>query len=129
MIVLQKVKEKVLRQIGLAEGKASPVQDILSHMLLTADEDGKFMKESDIADKILGLLIGGHDTASSACAFIVKYLAELPHVYQGVYKGMYVPNFTILNLTISGAFKWGDYLVFLKYGYVVLHKVLISREG
>ncbi|CAL5349107.1 unnamed protein product [Camellia sinensis] len=74
------------RKIGLAEGKASPVQDILSHMLLTTDEDGKFMKESDIADKILGLLIGGHDTASSACAFIVKYLAELPHVYQGVYK-------------------------------------------
>ncbi|KAL7175566.1 hypothetical protein ACSBR2_029212 [Camellia fascicularis] len=74
------------RKIDLVEGKASPTQDILSHMLLTADEDGKFMKEIDIADKILGLLIGGHDTASSACAFIVKYLAELPHIYQGVYK-------------------------------------------
>ncbi|KAK3003469.1 hypothetical protein RJ639_019378 [Escallonia herrerae] len=49
-------------------------QDILSHMLLTSDEDGKFMAELDIADKILGLLIGGHDTASSACTFIVKYL-------------------------------------------------------
>ncbi|KAL7166077.1 hypothetical protein ACSBR2_036866 [Camellia fascicularis] len=66
-------------------------------MLLTADEDGKFMKESAIADKILGLLIGGHDTASSACAFIVKYLAELPYIYQGVYKDMYV----LLNLTFS----------------------------
>ncbi|GMQ07595.1 hypothetical protein CsSME_00051729 [Camellia sinensis var. sinensis] len=74
------------RKIDLAEGKASPTQDILSYMLLTPDEDGKFMKETDIADKILGLLIGGHDTASSACAFIVKYLAELPHIYQGVYK-------------------------------------------
>ncbi|GMQ03066.1 hypothetical protein CsSME_00049017 [Camellia sinensis var. sinensis] len=83
------------------EGKASPTQDILSRMLLMVDEDGKFMKESDIADKILGLLIGGHDTASSACAFIVKYLAELPHIYQGVYKDMYV----LLNLTFSGASK------------------------
>ncbi|CAL5418143.1 unnamed protein product [Camellia sinensis] len=72
------------RKIDLVEGKASPTQDILSHMLLTANEDGKFMKEIDIANKILGLLIGGHDTASSACAFIVKYLAELPHIYQGV---------------------------------------------
>ncbi|KAI5659133.1 hypothetical protein M9H77_27926 [Catharanthus roseus] len=73
------------RKIDLADGKALPTQDILSHMLLTSDENGKFMHELDIADKILGLLIGGHDTASSACAFIVKYLAELPEIYEGVY--------------------------------------------
>ncbi|XP_052198345.1 cytochrome P450 716A75-like [Diospyros lotus] len=72
------------RKTELAEGKASPTQDILSHMLLAADEDGKFMAEMDIADKILGLLVGGHDTASSACAFIVFYLADLPDVYQAV---------------------------------------------
>lgn len=74
------------RKMDLSDGKASPTQDILSHMLLTSDEDGKFMHELDIADKILGLLVGGHDTASSACAFIVKYLAELPEIYDGVYK-------------------------------------------
>ncbi|KAI3775260.1 hypothetical protein L1987_49831 [Smallanthus sonchifolius] len=56
-------------------------------MLVFSDEDGRYMAECDIADKILGLLIGGHDTASSACAFIVKYLAELPEIYNGVYKG------------------------------------------
>lgn len=76
------------RNVDLAEGKASPTQDILSHMLLTSDENGQFMNEMDIADKILGLLIGGHDTASAACTFIVKYLAELPHIYEQVYKGM-----------------------------------------
>ncbi|XP_022842841.1 beta-amyrin 28-oxidase-like [Olea europaea var. sylvestris] len=74
------------RKLDLAEGKASPTQDILSHMLLTSDENGKFMHELDIADKILGLLIGGHDTASSACTFIIKFLAELPEVYDGVYR-------------------------------------------
>lgn len=75
------------RKLDLADGKASTTQDILSHMLLTADEDGRFMTEMDIADKILGLLIGGHDTASAACTFVVKYLAELPHVYEAVCKG------------------------------------------
>ncbi|KAI7989762.1 Beta-amyrin 28-monooxygenase [Camellia lanceoleosa] len=90
------------RKIDLTEGKASLTQDILSHMLLTADEDGKFIKESDIADKILGLLIGGHDTASSACAFIVKYLAELPHIYQGVYKAREVLR---LAPPVQGAFR------------------------
>ncbi|KAK9293055.1 hypothetical protein L1049_021039 [Liquidambar formosana] len=74
------------RKIDLAERKATPTQDILSHMLLTSDEDGRFMNEMDIADKILGLLIGGHDTASATITFVVKYLAELPEIYDQVYK-------------------------------------------
>ncbi|KAM7477450.1 hypothetical protein LguiA_025663 [Lonicera macranthoides] len=81
-------KELVLiikqRKIDLAEGKATPTQDILSHMLSTSDEDGNFRNELDIANKIMALLIGGHDTASSACTFILKYLAELPDVYDKV---------------------------------------------
>lgn len=76
------------RKIDLAENKASPTQDILSHMLLRTDENGQHMNEMDIADKILGLLIGGHDTASAAITFIVKYLAELPHIYNEVKRGM-----------------------------------------
>ncbi|XAR57665.1 hypothetical protein NMG60_11025906 [Bertholletia excelsa] len=73
------------RKIDLAEKRASPTQDVLSHMLLTPDEDGKYMQEMDVADKILGLLIGGHDTASITITFIVKYLADLPHVYKQVF--------------------------------------------
>lgn len=65
-------------------------------MLLTCDENGTYMNELDIADKILGLLIGGHDTASASCTFIVKYLAELPHIYDGVYKGKYHIFFSFL---------------------------------
>lgn len=71
----------------MADGRASPTQDILSHMLLFINENGKSVEETDIADKILGLLIGGYDTLNSACAFIVKYLAELPEIYEGVHKG------------------------------------------
>ncbi|XWS16590.1 hypothetical protein CRYUN_Cryun34aG0102100 [Craigia yunnanensis] len=36
--------------------------------------------------KVLGLLIWGHDTASAAITFILKYLAELPTIYNEVYK-------------------------------------------
>ncbi|XWS11650.1 hypothetical protein CRYUN_Cryun37aG0017300 [Craigia yunnanensis] len=74
------------RKIDLAENKASPNQDILSHMLLATDENGQYLNELNIADRILGLLIGGHDTASAAITFIVKYLAELPNIYNEVYK-------------------------------------------
>lgn len=72
------------RKIDLAEGKASRTQDIVSHMLVTCDDDGKLTHE---LDKILGLMVGGHHTA---CTFIVKYLAELPHVYHAVYKATYI---------------------------------------
>lgn len=75
------------RKVDLAEKKATTTQDILSHMLTITDENGQNMSEMDIADKILGLLIGGHDTASIVISFIVKYLAELPHVYNAVYEG------------------------------------------
>lgn len=75
-----------LRKIDCSS-RTKESEDILWHMLSTVDENGKYMNELDIADKILGLLIGGHDTSSSACAFIVKYLVDLPHVYHAVYQG------------------------------------------
>ncbi|KAG8494841.1 hypothetical protein CXB51_012441 [Gossypium anomalum] len=74
------------RKMDLAENKATPNQDILSHMLLATDEKGQYLNELNIADRILGLLIGGHDTASATVTFIVKYLAELPNIYNEVYK-------------------------------------------
>ncbi|QCE12636.1 Cytochrome P450 [Vigna unguiculata] len=86
------IKEKLLkimreRREELANGTASQTQDILSHMLSSCDENGQYMTENLIADKILGLLIGGHDTASSACTFVVKYLADLPpNIYENVYR-------------------------------------------
>ncbi|XP_057768167.1 beta-amyrin 28-monooxygenase-like [Salvia miltiorrhiza] len=108
------------RKLDLADGTASPTQDILSHMLLTSDETGKFMHELDIADKILGLLIGGHDTASSACAFVVKYLAELPHIYQGVYK----EQTEIANSKKEGELlNWED-IQKMKYSWNVACEVL-----
>jgi len=108
------------RKIDLAEGKATPTQDILSHMLLTSDEDGKFMAELDVADKILGLLVGGHDTASSACCFVVKYLAELPEVYEGVYK----EQMEIAKTKAPGELLNCDDIQKMKYSWNVACEVL-----
>ncbi|KAB5514871.1 hypothetical protein DKX38_028777 [Salix brachista] len=108
------------RNKDLAEGKASPTQDILSHMLLTCDENGKCMNELDIADKILGLLVGGHDTASAACTFIVKYLAELPHIYEEVYK----EQMEIAKSKTPGELlNWGD-IQKMKYSWNVACEVM-----
>ncbi|KAL4571180.1 hypothetical protein LXL04_017932 [Taraxacum kok-saghyz] len=96
------------RMSDLAEGKASPTQDILSHMILYSDEVGKFMVDTDIADKILGLLIGGHDTGSSACAFIVKYLVELPEIYEAVHKDTMLNEYFEAN-SIPESFEYTAY--------------------
>lgn len=111
------------RKIDLGEGKATASQDILSHMLLTSDENGKFMNELDIADKILGLLIGGHDTASSACTFIVKFLAELPEVYDAVYKGK-VFFFFFLN-----SFICLGYFIFKKMVLIEVNLCIYRTNG
>ncbi|KAL7137790.1 hypothetical protein ABFS83_10G116600 [Erythranthe nasuta] len=98
------------RTIDLADGKASPTQDILSHMLLTCNENGKFMQEFDIADKILGV----------ACTFIVKYLAELPHIYDGVYN----EQMDILKSKAPGdSLNWED-LQKMKYSWNVACEVM-----
>ncbi|KAL9281359.1 unnamed protein product [Arabidopsis thaliana] len=68
------------RKEELKAGKTLKEHDILSHMLMNIGET----KDEDLADKIIGLLIGGHDTASIVCTFVVNYLAEFPHVYQRV---------------------------------------------
>lgn len=89
------IKQRKTELAAAAASSTTPAhhhhhQDILSHMLLAADENGQHMSELDVADKILGLLIGGHDTASAAITFIVKYLAELPHIYNQVLNGNFL---------------------------------------
>ncbi|KAK2982556.1 hypothetical protein RJ640_008179 [Escallonia rubra] len=72
------------RKIDLSDKSASSTQDILSHMLLTTDESGEFFSESNIVSNLFGLIEGGYTTVNSALTFIMKYLAELPHVYDEV---------------------------------------------
>ncbi|KAM5555339.1 hypothetical protein ABKV19_023306 [Rosa sericea] len=108
------------RKVDLADGNASPTQDMLSHMLLACDEDGTYLKESDIADTILGMLVAGFDTLSAELTFIVKYLGELPHIYDAVYK----EQMEIVNSKAPGEpLKWED-LQKMKYSWNVAQEVL-----
>ncbi|WCJ34670.1 Beta-amyrin 28-monooxygenase [Euphorbia peplus] len=108
------------RKVDLAEGNATKNKDILSHMLTITDENGEFMKEFDVADKILGLLIGGHDTASAACTFIIYYLAEYPLIYDRVY----TEQMEIANGKKEGEMlNWED-LQKMKYSWNVACEVM-----
>lgn len=78
------------RKVGLEQGTASPRQDLLSHLLVSPDDNGDFLTEPAVVNNILMLLFAGHDTTTSAITSLLKKLAELPHVYDQVYKGMYM---------------------------------------
>lgn len=76
------------RKLDLSTQKATPTQDILSHLLTMFDGDQQHLiSDSDIvADVIIGLLIAGFDGVNSAVTFTAKYLAEFPHIYDLVYR-------------------------------------------
>uniref|UniRef100_A0A7N0TI33 Cytochrome P450 n=1 Tax=Kalanchoe fedtschenkoi TaxID=63787 RepID=A0A7N0TI33_KALFE len=72
------------RRVALEQRAALPTQDLLSYLLVTADEDGRFLTEEEIVSNILLLLFAGHDTSTCAITVIMKYLAEMPEVYDKV---------------------------------------------
>ena len=72
----------------LSENNATVARDFITHTLLALDENGRsVMNDLLISSNIVGLLLAGHDTTSSAITFVLKYLADFPHVYNEVLKG------------------------------------------
>ncbi|KAK6932205.1 Cytochrome P450 [Dillenia turbinata] len=74
------------RRMELMKKGESATKDILSHMIVIADTTGLFADDADIANKIIGLLMGSHDSTTSAITLTLKCLAEFPHVYDKVFQ-------------------------------------------
>ncbi|XP_057420621.1 beta-amyrin 28-monooxygenase-like isoform X1 [Lotus japonicus] len=70
------------RKVNLEEKGVSPTQDLLSHLLGTSDTNGRFFPEMEIIDNILLLLFAGHDTTRSVLSSVIKYLGQLPQIYE-----------------------------------------------
>lgn len=78
------------RRKEMVESKLETVNrsDLLSRLMLVTDKNGKFVSEKEITNNIVGLLLASYETTSSAVTFVLKYLSELPHIYDEVYKGI-----------------------------------------
>ncbi|PKI78353.1 hypothetical protein CRG98_001296 [Punica granatum] len=75
------------RRLELEMKVASPMEDILTYLLVNADENGKLLPEADIVNEMFGLLFAGHDTMRSAISLLIKYLGEQPRVHEKVFQG------------------------------------------
>lgn len=88
------------RREALDQKIASPSQDILSHLLSSPDENGKYMSELLIANNILLFLFAGHDTSSVTLTLLIKRLAEHPQIYQNILQGQSIDRI-MLNYYVS----------------------------
>ncbi|MBD2360377.1 cytochrome P450 [Anabaena minutissima FACHB-250] len=55
-------------------------QDILSILLAAKDEEGNALSRIDIKDNVLGMLVAGHETLTSALSSLCQLLAQHPEV-------------------------------------------------
>jgi cytochrome P450 family 26 subfamily A len=84
------IREEILglmkeRRELISESKEPEFIDLLTRMLLVTDENA--MDDMEIADRVVGLLFGSHDTTSASISMAMYYLAGNLHVYTKVLKG------------------------------------------
>ncbi|KAK6927856.1 Cytochrome P450 [Dillenia turbinata] len=80
-IVRQRKAQVFEKKLDFREAK-----DLLSRMLYATDENNMFADELEIANTIISLLNAGNEPISATISFVLKYLAELPHIYDEVLK-------------------------------------------
>ncbi|KAL1808639.1 hypothetical protein ACET3Z_025629 [Daucus carota] len=93
--------------------------DYLSRVLLLTDENGDFISEREITNNIIGLLFASYETTSSAITFVLKYLAELPDIYDKVYE----EQMEIAKSKKGDLLKWED-IQKMKYSWNVVCETL-----
>ncbi|XP_061988577.1 beta-amyrin 28-monooxygenase-like [Rosa rugosa] len=89
---VRKDLEKMVKQrridldTAVAADENNNNQDLMSKLLLEKYSDGQQMNETDIANKLNGLLIAAYDNIFITLCSIIMYLSELPTVYDAVLK-------------------------------------------
>nr|GMD72831.1 beta-amyrin 28-oxidase-like isoform X1 [Ipomoea batatas] len=94
--------------------------DLLSHLLVTPDENGSFMSELHIVNNIIMLLFAGHDTSSVTITLLIKTLGDLPHVYEKVLQ----EHREIAATKEGGEFLHWDDIQKMKYSWNVVCEVM-----
>ncbi|XP_075504094.1 beta-amyrin 28-monooxygenase-like [Primulina tabacum] len=74
----------VIKEKKQAMASGSPMQDILSHLIVATNPSGKSMAETEIADRIMGLLTAGYSTVAAAITFFMKYVGLNQKIYMKI---------------------------------------------
>lgn len=85
----------VIKEKKEAMSTSGPMQDILSHMIVSS---GSHVTEVEIADKIMGLVVAGYSTVATVIVFVMKYVGERPDIYDKIRAGNYYFFFIVCLL-------------------------------
>ncbi|KAH6801569.1 hypothetical protein C2S52_002033 [Perilla frutescens var. hirtella] len=86
MRIIKERRKELMMMMMMEKQHEGEGRDLLSKMLLVREEGGQFLSEMEISNNIIGLLVASFETTSSAVTAVMNYLAELPHIYDQVYK-------------------------------------------
>lgn len=83
-----RAREQLLAQfdamIGQRQQQSSDAEDVLSILLQAKDEAGNALSRAEIKDNLLGMLVAGHETLTSALTSLCLLLAQHPEVLEAV---------------------------------------------
>ncbi|MBW4549188.1 MAG: cytochrome P450 [Symplocastrum torsivum CPER-KK1] len=78
---LQQIDDLIYSEIASRRAKPDPSRtDILSMMMSARDEAGEPMKDVELRDELMTLLIAGHETTALALAWALYWIHHLPQV-------------------------------------------------
>lgn len=84
-VAIRKALLSVIREKKEALASGARSQDILTYMVAAADPAiGRMMPETEIADKMMGLLTAGYSTVAIAITFLMKFVGERPDIYEKI---------------------------------------------
>ncbi|MCD7470945.1 hypothetical protein HAX54_011188 [Datura stramonium] len=69
------------RRAELLKNPDMPKVDVLTQLISEQDEDGKYMTEVEMMDKVFGFIIGSYDTTATTITLTMKYLKQKPHFF------------------------------------------------
>ncbi|XP_075102359.1 cytochrome P450 716A75-like isoform X2 [Nicotiana tabacum] len=72
------------RRVELQENPDLPKVDVLTQVITEQDEDGKYLTEVEMADKLFGFIVGGYDTTATTITLVMKYLKEKPEFFNEI---------------------------------------------
>ncbi|GAB2215321.1 hypothetical protein Drorol1_Dr00019706 [Drosera rotundifolia] len=104
----------------LAGNKGLVVHDMLSHLMAATDEEGRHISEPDLVNMIITLLLTSFDPGSSTITAVVKFLGEIPSVYELVYK----EQMEIASSKAEGELLGWDDIQKMKYSWNVVCEAL-----
>ncbi|KAJ0086214.1 hypothetical protein Patl1_08075 [Pistacia atlantica] len=122
---IRKKFEGIIRQRKIevsekSEKSFDSSKDLLSMLLMDGDKNEEGAVESDVASNLCGYIVAAYDNTSTAIVTIVKYLAELPEVYEQVYQEQIV----IANSKGPGELLNLEDINKMKYSWNVASEVL-----